>query len=340
MPITTYEMLRLAQLGIDEKSPGLARVMWDDLNTGEATYWLFIEANIPNMVTRAVDFLDAMYKTWRVKPWVVDDQNKIAEARYEVIKFGEEMKYKEAILPENSENRNLIGFTDFLGGVPYGAIEMSIRLWELSTAKLAYPSLEEEGAVPPIPDSFFDETYAVQDVLYNILYIESDGVDAFANGLSTETQTELLWWVRNNLILPDEAIKPWKFPIPGEFMSLGYRLFPTKPWGDQKTSPFIFSGNWFDTLYYTTAIVKEVLEPTDLIPFRRYEVKWRKSEKDEDNVFIARPSGFEEYKVDDRVAVLKDAATTRTSQTWKDDQQFQETIWRLAPLSFYEMKRT
>ena len=52
--------------------------------------------------------------------------------------------------------------------------------------------------------------------------------------------------------------------------------------------------------------------------------------------FLARPSGFEEYEVGDRVTVLKDADTDRESQTWKDDQEFDKEIWRIVPVTFWK----
>lgn len=307
--------------------------------TLEVTYWLFDEIKIPNMVNRASKFVEDMEEKYDIKPADIDGTKKIFEARYEVVKFNEDMTYSEAIIPGLSE---VEGFIDFLSGVPYGAVEMKPRIWELSTKKNGwqFPAIKETGAAAPVPDEFFDENYNILDVLFNYLYMDADSVDAFIDGLASEEKTDLLWWTRENLVFPDEDTKPQKYPIPGEFFALGVRMFPSKPWGDQESSPFMFSGNWFDTLYYTTAIVKEISEPTETRPFRLYKVAWRGKEEEmqiEDyNKFWARPSGFEEYKVDDRVAVLKDAATERTSQTWKDDQEFDVIVWRLAPITFYE----
>jgi hypothetical protein len=314
----------------------------EEERTLEATYWLFNEPNIPNMVSRAGDFLDAMYDRYQIQPVDIDGSKCLFEMRYEIAKYREDLTYTEAILP----NREPFAFMDFLSGVPFNAVEMKIKLWEISTENFSdspYPVVVEVGAAPPVPDEFFDESYRERDTLFNYLWLDHDMVDAFRDGLTSEQQTELLWWTRENLEMPDEVEDPRTFPVPGEFVALGVRLFPTKPWGDQSTSPFLFSGNWFDTLYYTTAIVEEISEPTDTRPFRLYKVKWRGQEEDMDdedyNKFWARPSGFEEYKVDDRVTIIKDVETERKTQTWKDDQEFQEIIWRIAPISFYEMER-
>jgi len=308
----------------------------DEEDTLEATYWIFDEPNIPNLFKKAGDFLQSMYDKFSIRPVIIDNEEKIFEARYEVVIYGEKLTYPEAII---SPDKEVTAFIDFLGGVPYGAMEMSIMLWELASKADKYPVLPGEGgAVPPIPRDFFDETFEEERTLFNYLYLDKDGVVGFADGLSGEQETELLWWTRYNYILPDEEEEPRKYPVPGEFVAMGHRLFPTKPWGDQETSPFLFSGNWFDTLYYTTAIVVGVTEPTDEKPFPLYRVKWRGAEEESNNEFLAKPSGFETYQEGDRVAVLKNVATERVSQTWKDDQEFQEILWRLVPITFYEIE--
>ena len=59
-------------------------------------------------------------------------------------------------------------------------------------------------------------------------------------------------------------------------MALGNRMMPNKPWGKQKSSPFLYSGNWMDTIYYTSAVITEVIDPTDETPYPTYKAKWRK----------------------------------------------------------------
>ena len=104
--------------------------------------------------------------------------------------------------------------------------------------------------------------------------------------------------------------KDSKWLWPGEFVALVCRPMPTHCWFFQETSPFIYSGNWAETEFYTSAIVKEVLEPNegeeikDFEPEdgevgKRYRV-WVKNEE-----LILKSSDFLEYEVDDRVALLK-----------------------------------
>jgi hypothetical protein len=117
------------------------------------------------------------------------------------------------------------------------------------------------------------------------------------------------------------------------------KLNPGYPWGGpQKSLPFIYSGNWIDTVYYTSAKVKEVIEPSDTKPYPTYRVTWRKFEA------IAKPSDFAEYQVDDRVTILKDVATDKEEQTWEDEDTnvmldenlFDPDLWVIVPITFYD----
>jgi hypothetical protein len=140
------------------------------------------------------------------------------------------------------------------------------------------------------------------------------------------------WWFRVEL-QPGENVK---FPVPGEFLGLGVRMMPGEYWGRQKSSPFIYSGNWMDTVYYTGAWIKEINDPNDETPYPTYKVQWRK------NVVTVRPSDFAEYKVDDRVTILKDVATEKKSQLWKDDDMepdCDKETWQIAPLTFYGLEK-
>ena len=126
---------------------------------------------------------------------------------------------------------------------------------------------------------------------------------------------------------------PKKWPVPGEFLSLGVRMMPDVPWGHQKSSPFIWSGHFVDTVYYTSAVITEVIAPDNNFLYPRYMVQWRK------DVIQVNPSDFAEYRVDDRVTILKDVSTTKQSQLWKDDdmKQFGDT-WQIVPITFYGLE--
>ena len=308
----------------------------DDLTGGdetpkslEVTWHLFDEPDIPNLLARAGDGLEEMFEKLGVRPVQVDGEERLFEARYELLKFEGESQYPKA-MPDEA-----VGFADWLTGFPYTEAEIMAMVREESTCPKQVTAQEAapDDATPPVPLDFF-AGLPEADILHNYLAVPTDGVEHLADGLEGELEPELLWWTRQGLKIEDGQ----KWPTPGEFAALAVRLFPGKYWGEQKTSPFLFSGNWLDTLYYTTAIVEEVLEPNDDRPFPLYRVRWRQQEGDKEgsNLHLARPSGFESYEVGERVAVLKDADTQRQSQTWKDDQVFETEVWRLVPITFYE----
>lgn len=226
------------------------------------------------------------------------------------------------------------GAIHFLTGFPIDTIEMLVAVGE-------YSSKAKEGE---------DEKVAVQDgggkcfapvwdgeskifewpdkdkILLNLTAIAEPGAASkyFSANLPSEPEpTNAHWWLRVGIL-------DGEFPVPGEFVGLGVRLMPGEYWGKQLTSPFIYSGNWFDTVYLTGAKVKEVLEPDDTYAFSRYSVQWRK------NLVTANPSDFAEYKVGDRVTLLKDVTATKVSQLWKDeDMGTYGDNWMIVPFSFY-----
>ena len=90
-----------------------------------------------------------------------------------------------------------------------------------------------------------------------------------------------------------------KWPLPGEFIGLLAKPWPSHVWWFQKTSPFLYSGNWFETNYYTSGVVTEVLQPSEGSFGPIYKCVVRGIE-----VCIAS-SDFYGYNVGDRVAVLR-----------------------------------
>ena len=115
-----------------------------------------------------------------------------------------------------------------------------------------------------------------------------------------------------------------------------------------------------DTIWYTGGRITEVIEPEDegedvgKFPWKTYKVKWRGVEV---NVI---PTDFAEYRgpvdVDtpgDRITILKDVATEKTSQLWKDDDMKPDTAvtgddpdktfigpWQICPITFYGLETT
>ena len=306
----------------------------EEEDTLEATWWLFDEESVPNLWEKNKEGLKEDLEVFEnLSPVLIDDEERLYEAKYEFIKYGAQFKYENALIKGLD---NPIGWAEFLGGVPYASIELMALLFVENTEPEDYPVIEAKGNDPtaPMPDNLF-EGFREKDIVYNVLFVEDDWLDAFTDSVKGEVKAPR-WWQRLNFFLKDpEEKEKEKRPTPGEFVSLGIRMFPDKPWGTQKSSPFLSSGNWFDTLYYTSAKVVEVLEPEEDRPFKLYKVRWRANDDDETE-FLARSSGFEEYQVDDRVAILKDAATDRQSQTWEDDKEFDQNVWRIVPVTFWK----
>lgn len=71
-------------------------------------------------------------------------------------------------------------------------------------------------------------------------------------------------------ILPHHWMRLWldkegTWPVPGEFISLVAKPLGDPPhcWWYQRTSPFIYSGQFFETEYYTSGIVLAIIESID-----------------------------------------------------------------------------
>ena len=133
-----------------------------------------------------------------------------------------------------------------------------------------------------------------------------------------------------------------EWPIPGEFVSLVCRPLPWHLWWFQETFPFLYSGNWFDTGYYTSGIITEVIEEAEDEETNIYKVLVRGLE------LCLRPSDFCGYEVGDRVAVLKKNGDTSNFNwskldTWNAFEQKKATDpvvscedLVVVPITFYE----
>jgi hypothetical protein len=272
-----------------------------------------------------------MFDRFEIYPVEIDGKLVLYLARFEFPKYDEDFQFPEALL----DQEDVVAFIDFLSGWPMENIEMLTMVGELSSRKDKEDgNLEshegEDDSTPPLPDDFF-EGYDEPKIMVNWIYLDSDFAESLADGLEGEPEPEgLHWWVRINLKESD------KFPVPGEFFSLGARLMPDRIWGEQKSSPFLFSGNWMDTVFYTSGIITEIQEPTDERPYSLYKVQWRKEE------VAVKPSDFAEYQVGDRVAVIKDITAEKQSQLWKDEdmETFDAEKWVIAPINFYGLDQT
>jgi hypothetical protein len=290
------------------------------------TWWLLDrEPGMDDLADQAGDCLKKMGEDLGIYPFQDRDGNdRIFLARFEFPKYGESGQFSEAVQGDSQ------GFIDFLAGFPIDCIEMLVAIGERSTKADKVEVKDGVGKVAaPVPTHFF-QWPDMDKVLLNLTAIPTkDVAKIFAKNLDGEPKpAKVHWWFRVQL-----AGGTVKFPAPGEFLGLGVRMMPDY-WGQQKSSPFLYSGNWMDTVYYTGARITEVIGPTDEVPYSTYKVQWRKDE------VTANPSDFAEYKVNDQVTILKDVAVAKKSQLWKDDDMkaFGEN-WMIVPIGFYGLDK-
>lgn len=299
------------------------------LDTLEPTWWVMDrEPGMDDIAEQAGSAVLDAIKDLGVHPFQDTDKNdRLFLARFEFPKYDEDFKFPEALIGENVQ-----GWVDFLGGFPIDDCEMLIAIGEISSSEPEKDSVKEGGgATAPVPD-FFDWPDESK-IIMNLTALSQENCKVLAKNLPGEPKPKKVhWWCRFNFVEGDGK----KFPVPGEFLGLGVRMMPDKPWGKQLSSPFLYSGNWMDTVFYTSGVIEEIEDPTDERPFPLYKVRWRKTDDYDDGIVDAIPSDFATYQVGDRVTILKDVDTEKTSQLWKDDdmREWGEN-WLIAPITFY-----
>ena len=229
---------------------------------------------------------------------------------------------------------------NFMISFPIDVLEMMVLIGQYSSLPSAVDTVPgERKAIPPLPTELFN--WPEKDrIVFNKMYVAVQDSAAglttkmFAKSLGGGEEPKKHWWF--NVLFSSEQADQKKFPVPGEFLALGVRIFIDKIWGKQKSNPFLYSGNWMDTVFYTSAVITEVIDPTDTVPYSTYKVKWHGN----DDEITVKPSDFALYKVGDRVTILKDVTATKKSQRWDDDDMktFGDT-WMIVPVTFYGLEK-
>ncbi len=275
-------------------------------------------------------------------------------ARFEIVNWGAQFQYPEAVLQKAQQKGTVAGWIDFLVGFPLACVELLAMVGELSSIpdKAADPTLVEEvagdgGYTPAFPKTLFGG-YADNKTMVNLMWLDGDYSDTLPPDLQNESQPQgLHWWVRVAIM----TAVGQKFPYPGEFMALACRIFLDRFVGfsSQESNPFLFSGQWLDTVFLTGGFITDIIEPTAEFPYNQYSIMWRKNPNNPNDTGIIQnvlPTDFAEYKkpsgdakVGDRVAILKNITVTKQSQLWKDLDMttFDVTTWAIAPFSFYNI---
>ena len=227
---------------------------------------------------------------------------------------------------------------NFMISFPIDVLEMMVLIGQYSSLPSTVDTVSGEGKViPPLPKELF--SWPEQDrIVFNKMYAAVQDstygltTKMFADSLGGGQDPKKHWWF--NVLFAKEQADQKRFPVPGEFLALGVRIFIDKIWGNQKSNPFIYSGNWFTTIYYDSAVITEVIAPTDTVPYSSYTVTWHGQK-----ITGVRPSDFAEYRVGDRVTILKDITATKTTQRYDDeDMKAFGNGWVVAPITFYGLE--
>ena len=295
----------------------------------EATYVMFPEEpGFDTAYEQAEELLKApggMLEQYKIFPVTIDGNRKLYSARFELGTFGNPLQHPEAILPKAAAKGTVAGFIDFLVGFPIAVIELQALVGEISSRPDLKNKLVESVSDPSMISPAFPKTlfggYEDSKTLMNLMYLSNDYSEFMADDLNGEDKPKgLRWWLRTNL-MSDVGGAPQLFPYPGEFVGLAVRLMPDRVSFSQESNPFLYSGCFCDTVYFTSGIIQEIIDPTDDQPWPSYRVTWRKNPDDSNGTgeYLLYPTDLTEYKVGDRVIILKDVTTTKTSQQWKDD---------------------
>jgi hypothetical protein len=168
--------------------------------------------------------------------------------------------------------------------------------------------------LPPLPA----RSGANEEVLTHGFYLHKDSVKII-------NESDLNPFTVTRKGLKEEE----KFPTPGEFLGMAVRAWPNHAWFSQKTNPFIFSANWFETNQYSSGIVEAVndIGNDDF----SYDVRIRGK-----LVSGVLSSDFFKYSVNDRVALLKVLDDTGVFNNVKMKENGYTATWRIIPITFFK----
>ena len=213
----------------------------------------------------------------------------IKEMRFEQILFGNGFTY-----PSKGKEANYVAFLAFPVG-QFGVMEnqslVSESMLERNTLVDTTEVIAAGDFMPPVVQ---ERNACPGTHLIDTGYVKtSDEVEYIAEDFESQDNFQPHLWMRHWIKTEDT------WPVPGEFAGLVCRSLPWHVWWFQETFPFLYSGNWFDTGYYTSGVITEVIEDAEDEETDIYKVLVRGLE------LCLRPSDFCEYAVDDRVAILK-----------------------------------
>ena len=257
----------------------------------------------------------------------------VKEMRYETILNGKSFKY----FSQGMSSRS-VGYLAFPIG-QLGVMEIVSLIGESVTEDDGFSIGSQEAIVAGnemMAPAHSNRGHCVGTHLIKGGYLVQDNVELMADDFKGQESVKPHRWLRYWL-KPEDT-----FPVPGEFVCLLAKSELFHVYWFQETYPFIYSGNFFETEYYTSGIIKEIIEPDDESEEKTniYKVWIRCYE------MYLRPSDFYEYEVDERVAVVKETLALIDNWDWtllesdKDNDSSSASSpdkdWRIVPISFYE----
>lgn len=289
----------------------------------------------PLKTLRSVE--DLSYHDWwnwspAVSYWENTAPYMIKVMRYETILVGRSFKYYSDGMPSDS-----VGYLAFPVG-QLGVMEIisligeSITEDELFSINAQETIVEGKGMMAPIHDN---RGYCVGIHLVESGYLVQDQkVELIAQDFEGQESAKPHGWLRYWIESEDT------FPVPGEFVALLAKPELFHVWWFQETYPFLYSGHFFETEYYTSGIIQEIIPPTENEETNVYKIWIRGFE------MYLRSSDFYEYGLNERVAVVKETLDLVDNMDWtliesdKDNNSSSASSpdedWRIVPMSFYE----
>ena len=297
------------------------------------SWWLKDEPGMDDRLEEAGQSLNEMTERLKIHPVLIKETEKemLFLARFEAIAFDNRFDHDDALTGDIAPSGTIL-FVDFLDGMSCGSAELVGIVGELSSGGEVVVLESDQQSVPEMHEKFFDDVDFEDDkhVAFSHLWVDRLNADNPYQMLAPNLDDEPMpahchWWFRFFLT---DIKNNMTWPVPGEFLSFCPRIWPAMAWNYQGSNPFMFSGNWIETVHYTNAKVLEVLEATEEIPHPTYRVQYRKYE------IIAKPTDFADHVVGERVTILR--LSDKGSWTWKDLTEFNTEEWVIAPVSFYE----
>lgn len=279
------------------------------------------------------------YWTWRnsANYWTNSAPYMIKVMRYETILNGKGFKYYSEGMPEGS-----VGFLAFPVG-QLGVMEILSLMGESITEADDFSISGEEAIIEagemmaPVHhnrgacagEHIIEEGYLIPDGV-------KEKVELMSADFEGQESVEPHRWLRYWLMSEDT------WPVPGEFVALLAKSELFHVIWFQETQPLLYSGQYWETEYYTSGIIQEIIEPDD-------------ESEEETNIYRVfvrgfemwlRPSDFFLYEKDDRVAIVKETLELIDNFDWtllenfKNNESSSEDSpdedWYVAPISFYE----